>query len=152
MSSQCLTPSSAMKGTLYDITIIGTGIAGSMTLCQLAERLKHAQANNVKTLSIAVIEKEGEYWHGIPYGRRSTIGALTFQKLQDFLDEPDRTPFIQWLEANKSTWMKTFVKVGGLGAAKWVADNQPYMDRGQWGELYLPRFVFGSYVSANVAH
>jgi uncharacterized NAD(P)/FAD-binding protein YdhS len=139
-----------MKRTLYDIAIVGSGIAGSMTLCELAERVKDTRAANRK-LRIAVIEKEGEFWNGIPYGRRSTIGTLTFQKLQDFLDEPDRTAFIEWLSANEPAWIDVFRKTGGLGAAKWISDNQPYMKRGQWGELYLPRFLFGNYVSSRAA-
>jgi uncharacterized NAD(P)/FAD-binding protein YdhS len=135
---------------LYDIAIVGSGIAGSMTLCELAERVKDTRAAS-RTLRIAVIEKEGEFWNGIPYGRRSTIGTLTFQKLQDFLDEPDRTAFIEWLSASEPTWIDLFRKAGGLGAARWISDNQPYMNAGQWGELYLPRFLFGNYVSSRAA-
>lgn len=140
-----------MKRTLYDLAIIGSGIAGSLTLCQLAERLKDTRLTNRK-LTVAVIEKEGEFWSGVPYGRRSTIGALTFQKLQDFLEEPDRASFIEWLSANKDAWLDVFRKFGGLGAAKWISDNGPYVERGQWGELYLPRFVVGNYLLGRVAH
>ena len=139
-----------MKRAVYDLAIVGSGIAGSMTLCELAERLKPARAAN-RRLRIAVIEKEGEFWNGIPYGRRSTIGALTFQKLQDFLDEPDRTSFIEWLSETKAVWIDAFLKAGGLGAAKWISDNHPYMERGQWSELYLPRYLFGNYISSRAA-
>lgn len=139
-----------MKNFLYDVAIVGSGIAGSLTLCQLAERLKRTRSVNRK-LHIAVIEKEGEFWNGIPYGRRSIIGALTFQKLQDFLDEPERTSFIEWLVANKPDWMDAFRESGGLGAAQWISDNKQYMERGEWGELYLPRFLVGNYLSNRVA-
>lgn len=139
-----------MEMTGYDITIVGSGIACTRTLCELAERLKDAPARG-KMLRIGVIEKEGEMWNGIPYGRRSTVGALAFQRLQEFLDEPERSCYIEWLAANADGWLKTFRDYGGPGAAKWISDNQPLMEGDKWGELYLPRFLFGLYVSSQAA-
>ena len=149
----CQVPTSAssvMERTLYDIAIVGSGIACSMTICQLAERLKDTPLES-KKLRIGIIEKEGEFWSGIPYGRRSVVGALAFQKLQDFLDEPERTSYIEWLVANKHCWLKTLQEVGGPGAARWISDNHRYMEHGKWEELYLPRFLFGMYVSSRAA-
>jgi uncharacterized NAD(P)/FAD-binding protein YdhS len=139
-----------MKMTGYDIAIVGSGIACSRTICELAGRLKDSPRRG-EMLRIAVIEKEGEMWNGIPYGRRSTVGALAFQKLQEFLDEPERSCYIEWLVANADQWLKTFREGGGPGAAKWIADNQSLMEQDKWGELYLPRFLFGMYVSSQVA-
>jgi uncharacterized NAD(P)/FAD-binding protein YdhS len=140
----------AMEMTLYDIAIVGSGIACSMTLCQLAERLKDIPAGS-KALRIGVIEREGEMWNGIPYGRRSAVGALAFQRLQEFLEEPERSYYIEWLAANAASWLKTLRECGGPGAAKWISDNQSLMERDKWGELYLPRFLFGLYVSSHAA-
>jgi uncharacterized NAD(P)/FAD-binding protein YdhS len=139
-----------MENSSYDITIIGSGIACSMTLCQLADRLAQTRGG-AKTLRIAVIEREGEFWSGVPYGRRSIIGALAFQKLQDFLEESERTAYINWLVGNKQRWIRTFLDAAGLSAARWISDNQAFMEHGQWGELYLPRFLFGIYVSERAA-
>lgn len=136
---------------MYDIAIVGSGIACSMTLCQLAQRLKHVPGGP-KAVRIAVIEREGEAWNGIPYGRRSAVGALAFQKLQEFLGEPERGYYIQWLAANADSWLKIFRECGGPSAVKWISDNQPLMERNQWEELYLPRFLFGLYVSSRVTH
>lgn len=136
---------------MYDIAIVGSGIASSMTLCCLAEQLKHMPASD-KMLRICVIEKEEEMWNGVAYGSRSTIGTLAFQKLQEFLEEPERSHYIDWLTANADSWLHILRKVGGLGAVKWISDNQPLMERGKWGELYLPRFLFGLYISSRAAH
>jgi uncharacterized NAD(P)/FAD-binding protein YdhS len=136
-----------MEMTAYDIAIVGSGIACSRTICELAERLKDAPLPG-RMLRIGVIEREGELWNGIPYGRRSTIGALAFQRLQEFLEEPERSCYIEWLAANADWWLKTFRELGGPGAAKWISDNQALMERNHWGELYLPRFLFGLYVSS----
>jgi uncharacterized NAD(P)/FAD-binding protein YdhS len=133
--------------TTYDIAIVGSGIACSMTLCQLAECLTGTPDRN-KVLRISVIEKEGESWCGIPYGRRSTIGALAFQKLQEFLDEPERGNYIAWLIANAESWIATLKACGGYSAERWISDNQSLIDENRWEELYLPRFVFGMYISS----
>lgn len=144
------TGSASMIMNVCDIAIVGSGIACSMTVCRLAERLKGLPARGTM-LHIAIIEKDGEMWHGIPYGRRSIVGALTFQKLKEFLDEPERTHYIEWLASNEESWLNSFIERGGPGAAKWVSDNQPRMRRGEWEELYLPRFLFGQYVAHQAA-
>lgn len=141
---------SPMDMHVYDIAIVGSGIACSRTICELSERLKKTPARG-KTLRIAVIERAGEMWNGIPYGRRSTVGALAFQRLQEFLGEPERSYYIEWLAANADWWLKAFTESGGSGAAKWISDNKSLMDRGEWGELYLPRFLFGLYLSSQAA-
>lgn len=132
--------------TVYDIAIVGSGIACSMTLCQLAECLAERPTRN-RLLRICIIEREGESWSGIPYGRRSTIGALAFQKLQEFLEEPERGNYIRWLAANAESWLTTLRECGGPGAEKWISDNQSLILQNRWEELYLPRFLFGLYVS-----
>lgn len=145
----CETPmplSPVMQLNSYDILVVGSGIACSMTLCELADNLKATPAEG-KRLRIGVIEKAGEFWNGIPYGQRSLVGMLAFQKLQDFLDLPERNAYIEWLVANKQWWLKMLLENGGPGAARWVADNGQLIDRGKWEELYLPRFLFGMYVS-----
>jgi uncharacterized NAD(P)/FAD-binding protein YdhS len=139
-----------MEMTGYDIAIVGSGLACSRTLCELAKRLKDIPARG-KMLRIGVIEREGEMWNGIPYGRRSAVGALAFQRLQEFLEEPERSYYIEWLAANADWWLETFRECGGPGAAKWISDNRPLMERDKWGELYLPRFLFGLYVSSQAA-
>jgi len=134
----------------YDLAIIGSGIACSRTLCELAERLK-AAGNRGPMLRIGIIERGGEMWSGVPYGMRSAIGALAFQRLQEFLEEPERSWYISWLMVNADRWLRMFVEGGGPGAAKWIADNHVLIEQGKWEELYLPRFVFGMYVSSQAA-
>ncbi len=138
----------AVETTVYDVALVGSGIACSMTLCELATRLSDRAAGG-RTLRIAVIEKEGEMWNGIPYGRRSAFGALAFQRLKEFLPEPELTRYIQWLATNADSWLKTFRQCGGPSAARWISDNERLMERGEWEELYLPRFLFGQYISSN---
>ncbi len=136
-----------MEKNWYDIAIVGSGISCSRTICELAERLRNKPALN-QMVRIAIIERESELWNGVPYGRRSAVGALAFQKLQEFLDEPERSSYIEWLETNEDLWIKIFKERGGRGAEQWILDNQLSMRHGNWCELYLPRFLFGMYVSS----
>jgi uncharacterized NAD(P)/FAD-binding protein YdhS len=133
----------------YDIAIVGSGIACSMTILELARLLLDMPPGSRK-LQIAIIEKEGEFWNGIAYGARSSINSLVITKLREFVKEPEKTSFIEWLEINKRRWLDHFEKNGAPTAAKWIRNNQGLIKDGQWDEIYLPRFVYGFYYSEKV--
>ena len=135
---------------MYDIAMIGSGIASAMSLCSIVESLLRMPLRTQR-VCICVIEREPEMWRGVPYGQRSTICALAFQKLDEFLEEPERSNYIRWLEANRASWMETLQARGGSAAAQWMEDNARLMHGGRWGELYLPRFLFGMYIAGKAA-
>ncbi|MDT5174077.1 MAG: mycobactin peptide synthetase MbtE, partial [Mycobacterium sp.] len=54
----------------FDIAFIGSGIACSMTLLELAQTLLSPGPTPPK-LRIAVVERDEQFWCGIPYGQRS---------------------------------------------------------------------------------
>jgi uncharacterized NAD(P)/FAD-binding protein YdhS len=134
----------------YDIAIVGSGIACSMTLLEFSKLLMGAPSGS-RELRIAVIEKEGEFWNGIPYGKRSSINSLAIQKLGDLATEPGKTAFIEWLETNKRHWLKLLEKEGGLAAATWIRNNRASIESGKWDEVYVPRFLYGLHISESVA-
>lgn len=134
----------------YDIAIIGSGIACSMTILELAKLLIGVPFTG-REIHIAVIEKSGEFWSGIPYGQRSSINSLAIQKLGEFIKEPDKTSYIGWLETNKRRWLESFKQNGGQAAATWIRNNQALIEAGKWDEIYLPRFLYGLYISENMA-
>jgi len=133
----------------FDIAFIGSGIACSMTLLELAQTLLSAAPAPPK-LRIAVVERDEQFWCGIPYGRRSSIRSLAIQKLDDFVDQPEESSYIAWLERNKPRWLASFQEQGGEAAARWICDNREALDANQWGELYVPRFLFGDFISEQV--
>ncbi|QUR69705.1 hypothetical protein F6B93_09645 [Mycobacterium spongiae] len=120
-----------------------------MTLLELAEALLSA-APKIGKLRIAVVERDDQLWCGIPYGRRSSIGSLAIQKLDEFVHEPERSSYIAWLERHKPRWLALFRRQGGEAAERWIRDNRAALDAGRWGELYLPRFLFGDFISEQV--
>lgn len=84
-------------------------------------------------LRIAVVERDEQFWCGIPYGQRSNIGSLAIQKLDDFADEPEKAAYRIWLEQNKQRWLAFFQAEGGAAAARWICDNRDALDGNQWG-------------------
>ncbi|BBX74732.1 FAD/NAD(P)-binding protein [Mycobacterium shinjukuense] len=134
---------------IFDMAFIGSGAACSMTLLELAQALLSAPAAPPR-LRIAVVERDEQLWCGIPYGRRSSICSLAIQKLDDFVDEPEKSAYIAWLERNKPRWLELFGQQGGEAAARWIRDNGDALGANRWGELYLPRFLFGAFLSEQV--
>lgn len=133
----------------FDMAFIGSGIACSMSLLELAEALCNT-APSPPRLRIAVVERDERFWCGIPYGPRSNVRSLAIQKLAEFAVEPERSAYIDWLERNKPRWLASFQQQGGEAAERWLSDNRQALDANEWSELYLPRFLFGAFVSEQV--
>lgn len=132
----------------YDVAFLGSGIACSMTLLEMSEILLSDPPT--ARLRIAVVERDEQFWCGIPYGRRSSVRSLAIQKLDEFVDEPERAAYCAWLERNKDDWLALVRAEGGQAAARWIGDNREALDSNRWGELYLPRFLFGVFLTEQV--
>ncbi len=132
----------------FDIAFVGSGIACSMTLLEMAERL--ARRPPPTTLRIAVVERDEQFWCGIAYGRRSSIRSLAIQKLDEFVSQPEKEAYCAWLEQHKDNWLTFLREEGGEAAARWLNDNRDALQQNQWGGLYLPRFLFGQFISQQI--
>src|SRR6201999_2923994 len=105
-----------------DIAIVGSGIAATLTLIEVFNQLLDGDTNTRK-LSITVIEKNREFWKGIPYGSRSAVYALTITSIHDFINERERPAFFEWLKATKGEWAAHYREQGGITAARWLKSN-----------------------------
>lgn len=129
---------------LTDITIVGSGIACTITLTELLSRLLDNQPE--EPLRITVVEKHAEFWKGIPYGSRSSVNGLTITSIYDFFTaDEERILFFEWLDANKTWLFSNYERLGGAVAERWLTDNQSAIDTGKWENVYLPRFMVGEY-------
>jgi len=131
---------------IADITFIGSGLATTVTLIELFSKLANSNEPVTRKLNIAVIEKNQEFWLGIPYGSRSSVNALTITCVQDFVYENERPLFFEWLKANKNDWAAYYREHGGVTAARWLDNNLPLIDKEDWETVYIPRFIFGKYI------
>ena len=134
----------------YHLVFVGGGMACTMTLLELS-RLLASAAPSSETLRIAVIEKTGEFWSGVAYGVRSSVNSLVLTSLREFVSEPEKTLFLEWLTSNQRRWLDHLRQNGGAAGAKWIETNQPLMAAGNWDEIFLPRFVYGLYYSDHLA-
>ena len=132
----------------YDIVIIGSGIACSYTLINYIERLKRQLP--AKTVKVAVLDKSGEFWCGIPYGSRSGRQSLIITALKEFLPQPERELFVSWLTKNYSKIVNTLKQRNGLLCSQWLKSYEDKMLQGDWDNLFIPRYLFGLYIKDRV--
>jgi uncharacterized NAD(P)/FAD-binding protein YdhS len=130
----------------YDIAILGGGISSSLTLLHLLRNMLSVSKVQ-KEMNIVVVEKQTEFWRGFPYGKRSSINSLTITTLGEFVPEKEKELFIGWLESTQNEWIGFLKANGGLASVEWIAHNLPMIQKKQWDEIYIPRFLFGNYVN-----
>jgi uncharacterized NAD(P)/FAD-binding protein YdhS len=143
----------------YDMAIIGAGISSAFTLIHYIGALEARFALNngsptvAQTVKIAVTEKCGEFWTGMPYGSRSGRSALLITSLKEFLPQvEERQKFVDWLVANRDRVFDPHQFNQGQMSRKWLQDNEAAMNEGLWDELFLPRHTFGLYIKERLAN
>jgi uncharacterized NAD(P)/FAD-binding protein YdhS len=130
------------------IAFIGAGIATSYTLIPFLEQLDKDTSKNKVTLQI--IDRSTDFFKGMPYGNRSGKSVLLIQDLKNFITEPHRSYYKDWLNANINELSSEFMSHGGHYAKKLVKENSPNYNKGDWDDLYVPRFFFGKYIDQEV--
>jgi uncharacterized NAD(P)/FAD-binding protein YdhS len=130
--------------TSYDLVFVGSGVSCAYTLVHYLAFL--GQEVPARPVRFAIIEKSGEFWAGVPYGYRSGASSLIITALKEFLPEPERASFVQWLNRNREAALAGFGRDGRQLAAQWLRTNESAMASGQWDDLFLPRSVFGLYL------
>ncbi|WP_445381933.1 GNAT family N-acetyltransferase [Robiginitalea sp. IMCC43444] len=143
-----MTPKTQQKSGLQDYLFIGSGISSAFTLWNFLNKIQ--KVKNFRPLQITVLDKYGEFNKGIPYGERSGKAVLLITNLKSFLPEPELTPFMEWLSANKSWLLEEFKADGGVRSAVWLEKNQDAIANNQWAGMFLPRYFFGCYMAEQV--
>src|SRR5471030_425330 len=121
-----------------DLVIIGSGIACTSTLIEVFNRLIEKPADY--KFSITIIEKNREFWLGVPYGSRSSVNALTITSIYDFFtDKHERGLFLNWFNQNKTELLGLYQQNGGATAEQWMQRNADAIKAEDWKNVYLPR-------------
>jgi uncharacterized NAD(P)/FAD-binding protein YdhS len=143
----------------YDLAIIGAGISSAFTLIHYIGELESRSDRNNGSLvkhqpvKIAVTEKCGEFWTGMPYGSRSGRSALLITSLKEFIPQPEeRQKFVDWLVVNRDRIFDPQQFDRGEMSCKWLQDNAAAMNEGLWDELFLPRYTFGLYIKERLTN
>lgn len=154
--SDGLAPESSLTNKNYDLVFVGSGISCAYTLIHYISRLKEKlQADNLsqsseQPIKVAVLDKSGEFWSGIPYGSRSGRQSLIITALKEFLPQPERDRFISWLTENYTSVFLTLQQRPGVLTDQWLESYKEAMLEGNWDDLFIPRYVFGLYVKDQV--
>ena len=140
---------------IYDLTIIGSGISCTYTLIHYLDLLQEKLAveqrqERPEPIRVAVLDKSGEFWTGIPYGSRSGQQSLIITPLKEFLPQPERVRFINWLRDNYTTVLLNLQARPGILNKQWLTSYQEAMAQGNWEQLFVPRYMFGWYLTERV--
>ena len=130
--------------TNYDIIIVGSGVSCAYTIIHYISLL--FKQPSVKPVRVAVIDKSGEFWSGIPYGKRSGPHSLLISSLKEFLPQPELDNFKLWLSQNCNWLFDALKQKKGLLSNKWLHSYEPEISAGLWDELFIPRYTFGLYL------
>lgn len=131
--------------TSFDVAIIGSGVSCAYTLIHLIERLETtAPASPVRLL---VLEKTGDFWKGIPYGPQSGRHSLMITATREFLPEPERARFLDWLKSRGGKVFNPLARKDRNLSAKWLKANAPAIQKEGLEGAFIPRFVFGLYLA-----
>lgn len=141
----------------YDLAIVGSGISCAYTLIHYLALLQEQQAKIVeksaqKPIKVAVFDKSGEFWTGIPYGSRSGKQSLIITPLKEFLPQLERDRFTNWLQANYNFVVLSLQERSGNLNSQWLNSYQEAMEQGNWDEIFVPRYVFGWYLKERITN
>ena len=123
----------------FDLVIVGSGASASFTLLHYLERLEGLRSR----VSIAVIEKSGDFHGGIAYGKRSGEHALTITTLADFLPPEELDAFTRWIDDRDE--LPSSISPAQIAA---IDTNEP--DAVSMQQQCIPRRLFGRYLAKRV--
>ncbi|MFO1150487.1 MAG: FAD/NAD(P)-binding protein [Alsobacter sp.] len=132
----------------FHVAVIGSGVACSLTLLALLDELKSSPARS--PIRIAVIEKDAEFWRGVPYGGRSSPNALIITKLAEFVPDDEHDAFVAWLAEHEEQWTARMQRANPSVAGHWLARNQASIRAGRWDEVFIPRVTYGDFIEQRV--
>lgn len=128
-----------------NLVVVGAGVSGTYTLRALINRLS-AGVRPASPLVVQVFDRSG-FWCGVPYGSRSSFNGLIITTLKEFVPPAELDAFVSWLKEKRSWWTEQGRRESGPAFDRWLDRNNPLMDRGEWDGLYIPRRLFGLYLS-----
>src|SRR5580698_530969 len=133
----------------YDIVLLGSGISSTQTLLQFLQKIEEKPSGR-ENIKIGVVEKSGEFFTGIPYGKRSSVNSLTITTFGEFIHPEEKRDFLHWLESADNDWMERVTSEGGEAAGIWLRHNKTHIEQKSWDEIYIPRFLYGLFLNGKI--
>lgn len=127
-----------------DLAFVGAGASTAYVLMALLAAL--GEGSPESPLRIAVVEREPDAFSGVAYGGRAARTSLLITPLRDFLPPGELRLFTGWLAENKHRAFDEFLAVDGEVSSRWWARHRDAVARDDFDDLYLPRYIFGTYL------
>ncbi|MDB5120534.1 MAG: hypothetical protein JWN56_1752 [Sphingobacteriales bacterium] len=132
------------------MVFVGSGLSSTYTLIHYLSLL--LKSTSLKKISITILEQSNHLWSGIPYGAKAGFNSLIITSLREFIPDPERTEFVDWIKINVNWIFNDFKKEGGELSESWLKKNESAIDRNEWDDLFIPRYIFGLYIKDKVTN
>ncbi len=147
MTQELAEPPGAAGSALdtVDLVFVGAGASTAYVLMALLAAL--GEQPPAEPVRIAVVEREADAFGGVAYGGRAARTSLLITPLRDFLPPGELRLFTAWLADNKHWAFDEFLAVEGVVSPRWWARHADAVARDDFDGLYLPRYLFGTYLA-----
>lgn len=132
-------PNNNPEKNIYDIVFVGGGISSTFTWQSLL------QNNPGFPSRVAMFDKDGNFGRGLPYGKQ-TISSYLLNDNVSLVDEKNMLGFRRWLLLEKPKWLNAIMRQGNPVSFSWLNRHKGAIDRNDFDDLYLPRYVFGLFL------
>lgn len=133
----------------FNLAFIGAGISSAYTMLNFISMVRNEKPKSA--IRIAIIEKTGEFWTGVPYGKKTGANPLLITSLKEFIaQEDERRHFSDWLTKNKNWVFSSEIPIDGKMMQKWWEDHHFEIESGTWDDVFIPRRAFGLYLQEEV--
>jgi uncharacterized NAD(P)/FAD-binding protein YdhS len=133
-----------------DIVFIGGGPSMVFTLAHLLEDLSGIGAAE-SPVRVTVIHPNDEFGTGTPYPAATGTWPLLITSARHLLPGGAENPFVCWLQSIGTGWMDELRATGSPRERAWLAEHREMIERGEIADVYLPRHLFGRYLSHRLA-
>lgn len=137
-----------------DIAVLGSGASGTHGLLRIISLLSDRTSSFGDAFRITVIDRDEQFHSGIPYGHRSGRSSLLISALESFLPDRERSEFIDWLEDRREEMLGWAADgrapdppLATLMDRDWILRHEDAVRARRWDDLYLPRRLYGQYLS-----
>lgn len=137
-----------------DIAVLGSGASGTHGLLRTISLLRDRKSSFDGAFRITVIDRDEQFHSGVPYGHRSGRSSLLISALESFLPDRERSEFIGWLEERREEMLGWAADgrtpdspLATLMDRDWILRHEDAVRAGRWDDLYLPRRLYGHYLS-----
>lgn len=139
---------------MYDLVIIGGGVSGSLTLIYLLEELQRRAMDvggfgwTPASFRAAWVDRVGDFGAGLPYGHAAHPKFL----LNNDVASMNVGAFHAWLPQNRANWMRRLEQEPDPTVQSWLERHTDGLRAAAaspdlYLSMYLPRFVFGMFLS-----